>query len=94
MKKLFNEYSDVPNGTFKRLYVTFLMGYIPFGFFQSILNIMHVLPVSFNDRNYYGMVGVLTIFIGMPFLVLFFTITVWLGLMMGAFVMRFLNGSL
>ncbi|UUC44165.1 hypothetical protein [Flavobacterium cerinum] len=88
MKKLIYKYSETPDGLFKRLFITFTFGYIPFGIFQAILNMMGVWPLSFNDRNYYGMLSAVVILCSVPLFALLLTVIVWFYFMIGILMMK------
>lgn len=88
MRKIIQKYSEKPNDLFKRLYITFLLGYVPLAFLQIILNIAGVIPVNFNDEKIYGLKAIIIIILFMPFIVLMISFFVWLYFIFGNFILR------
>lgn len=73
---------------FKRLFLTYLFGYMPFGLIAAILSLAHVLPVHFYERPYYGITWFLIALLTIPFFGLIFGILNWAYLNFGSFVYR------
>jgi hypothetical protein len=88
MKKIIEKYSEKPINLFKKLFITFLFGYIPLALLQIILNIMGVIPVNFNEEKIYGLKAILIIILFTPFIVLMISVFVWLYFIFGNFVLR------
>lgn len=88
MKKIIEKYSEKPNDLFKRLYITFLLGYIPLALLQIILNIAGIIPVNFNGEKIYGLKAIVIIILFTPFIVLMISFFVWLYFIFGNFVLR------
>lgn len=91
MKKIIEKYSEKPNELFKKLFFTFLFGYLPFTILHIILNIIGTIPVNFNGDKIYGLKGIAIIILFTPFLVLMVTIFVWLYFIFGNFVLRMIK---
>lgn len=91
MKKIVEKYSGMPENLFKKIFVTFLFGYIPFAILHIILNIAGVVPVNFNGKEIYGIQGVLVLVLFIPFVVLILSIFVWLYFAFGNFVIRMIK---
>lgn len=88
MRNIIEKYSEKPDNLFKRIFFTFLFGYLPFAVLHIILNLTGVLPVNFNDEEIYGAKGVVIIILFIPFIVLMLTFFVWLFFIFGNFVLR------
>lgn len=91
MKKIIEKYSEMPKNLFKRIFFTFLFGYIPFAILHIILNITEVVPVNFNGKEVYGIKGVLVLILFIPFVVLIISIFGWLYFTFGNFVLRMIK---
>lgn len=91
MKKIIENYADKPKGLFKRIFITFFFGYLPFAVLHSILNVLGIMPVNFNDENVYGVKGVAIIICFSPLIVLLVSFTFWLYFMMGNLVLRLIK---
>ncbi|NLR59010.1 hypothetical protein HGH93_12920 [Chitinophaga polysaccharea] len=61
---------------------------MPFGLLAAILSLVHVLPVHFNERPYYGVTGFLIAVLTIPFFGLILGILNWIYLNFGSFVYR------
>ncbi len=88
MKNIIEKYSEMPGNMFKRLFFTFLFGYLPFAFIHLILTILGIIPVNFNDAQVYGIKGALVIVLFIPFIVLMITFFVWLYFIFGNLVLK------
>jgi hypothetical protein len=88
MKKIIEKYTEVPKDLFKRIFFTFLFGYLPFAILHIILNITGVIPVNFNGKEIYGVQGVLVLVLFIPFVVLITSFFVWLYFIFGNLVLR------
>jgi hypothetical protein len=88
MRKIIEKYSEKPNDLFKKMFFTFLFGYLPFTVLHIILNVTGVIPVNFNDEQIYGLKGVAIIILFTPLFVLMITFFVWLYFIFGNFVLR------
>lgn len=91
MKKIIQDYSQRPKGFFKRIFITFLFGYMPFAIGHAILNIAGIVPVNFNDQEIYGVKGFFVILCFSPFIVLMLTIMFWVCFMFGNLILKVLN---
>lgn len=91
MKEIIQNYSKKPDAFFKRLYVNFLFGYLPFAIIHIILNLARIMPVNLNHKQVYGVKGVIVIVIFIPFIALMFTVLVWIYFMIGNFVIRLIK---
>lgn len=94
MRNIIEKYSEKPDNLFKRIFFTFLFGYLPFAVLHIILNLTGVLPVNFNDEEIYGAKGVVIIILFIPFIVLMLTFFVWLFFIFGNFVLRIIKKML
>lgn len=88
MKKIIEKYTEVPKDLFKRIFFTFLFGYLPFAILHIILNITGVIPVNFNGKGIYGVQGILVLVLFIPFVVLITSFFVWLYFIFGNLVLR------
>lgn len=88
MKKIIEKYLEVPKDLFKRIFFTFFFGYLPFAILHIILNITGIIPVNFNDKEIYGIQGVLVIVLFIPFVVLIISFFVWLYFIFGNLILR------
>jgi hypothetical protein len=91
MKKIIEKYSEMPKNLFKRVFITFLFGYIPFAILHIILNITGVIPVNFNGKEIYGIKGVMVLVLFIPFVVLIASFFVWLYFIFGNLVLRIIK---
>ena len=88
MKKIIEKYSEKPKDLFKRLFFTFLFGYFPFAILHIILNITGVIPVNFNDKEIYGIQGVIVVILFTPLIAFVSSFFVWLYFIFGNLVLR------
>lgn len=91
MKKIIEKYSEKPNDLFKKIFFTFLFGYLPFAILHIILNITGIIPVNFNNAEIYGIKGVFIILLFTPLLVLMMSFFVWLYFIFGNFILRIIK---
>ncbi|WP_268847844.1 hypothetical protein [Flavobacterium aestivum] len=91
MKKIIEKYSEMPKNLFKRVFITFLFGYIPFAILHIILNITEVIPVNFNGKEVYGIKGIIILVLFIPFVVLIVSFFVWLYFIFGNLVLRIIK---
>ena len=91
MKKEILLYSKKEKGLFKKLYIIFYLGYMPLILLQIILNVLGIMPVTFNDQEVYGFLGVLGIIMLSPLYVLLITVVIWLYYMMGYLIIKILK---
>lgn len=91
MKRIIENYLDMPKNLFKRIFFTFLFGYFPFAFLHIILNISGIIPVNFNGKEVYGVQGVLVLLLFLPFVVLIITLFFWLYFIFGNLVLRIIK---
>ncbi|CAL65915.1 membrane protein [Christiangramia forsetii KT0803] len=88
IENFLKKYTEKPNSTFKRLFVTFLFGFLPFALFFSILSFLEVEPVSFNGEEYYGFRGTLIVMIATPISAFIFSIFIYIYLLLGYLVLN------
>ncbi len=88
MKKIIEKYIELPKELFKRIFFTFLFGYLPFAILHIILNITGVIPVNFNGKEIYGIQGILVLVLFIPFVVLITAFFVWLYFIFGNLILR------
>ena len=87
-QKFLEKYTQKPTSVFKRLFVLFFFGFLPFMILHIILNIAGIIPVNFNDEQIYGLTGILVIIGFAPLIVLIFTVLTYFGLMCGYWVLK------
>ncbi|MBO9584367.1 MAG: hypothetical protein J7574_09435 [Flavobacterium sp.] len=91
MRKIIENYSVLPKDLFKRIFVTFLFGYLPLAILHITLNVAGIIPVNFNNKQVYGLEGILIIILFIPFVVLLITFFVWLYFIFGNLIIRILK---
>ncbi|WP_116787548.1 hypothetical protein [Flavobacterium psychrotrophum] len=91
MKKIIEKYSTKPVELFETLFITFLFGYLPFALIHIIFNISGIIPVNFNNKDVYGLLGTVVIIIFIPFIVLLLTSIIWIYFMIGNLFLRLLK---
>jgi hypothetical protein len=75
--------------SFKKLFLAYLFGYMPFGLLSAILSLAHVLPIQFNERPYYGISGFVISILIIPFFGFIFGVINWLYLNFGNFIYNY-----
>lgn len=58
LKSFLNKYTELPDSAFKRLFVLFFFGYLPFLLLHIILTLFEITPVNLNDEKNYGLKAV------------------------------------
>lgn len=91
MRKIIEKYSTKPKNLFKKIFFTLLFGYIPFALLHIVLNLFKIIPVNFNDKQLYGIKGVLVIIMFIPFVVFMLTFFAWLHFMLGNLILRIIK---
>ena len=87
IENFLRKYTEKPNSTFKRLFVTFLFGFLPFAILFSILSFLEIEPINFNGEEYYGLQGVLIIILATPISAFIFSIFIYIYLLLGYLVL-------
>ena len=72
-----------PEKPFRLFFWRFLFGYLPFGLLTSLMALLEVNPVIFNDEPVAGIKGFIIGTLMIPFIVLAITIMVWLLFVIG-----------
>ena len=67
-----------PQRLFKVLFWNALFGYLPIWVITSILTLMNIMPVNFNDEEVYGIQGFIVSLFFFPFIPLVIAGPVWL----------------
>lgn len=88
LKSFLEKYTEKPPAIFKRLFVTYFFGYLPFLFLHILLNLLGTLPVNFNNEELFGLNAVLVLVLFAPFVVLTFTILTYFGLLSGYLMLK------
>lgn len=91
MRKLIEKYSEKPKGFFKKIFFTFLMGYIPFVFLHVLLNALDIIPVDYNEQDTYGLKGAIVIIAFAPFIVFMLSVSFWLYFIFGNIIIRLIK---
>ena len=91
MRKLIEKYSEKPVGLFKKMFFTFLFGYLPFTVIHVVLNLLDIIPINYNDQDTYGFKGALVILLFSPFIVLMLTVSFWVYFMFGNIILRLIK---
>lgn len=91
MKKIIERYSESPKNLFKTIFITFLFAYIPFAILQIIFNLFKIVPVVFNNEEFYGFKAILIILLYMPLIVLILSCFTWLYFMIGNLFLKFIK---
>lgn len=88
LKITLSKYSGKPSKLFKKIFVTFTFAYLPFLLLFLILVSFGLMPVYFNDENFYGLKGVLVLLCFAPFLVFMFSAFAYLWFLFGNFILQ------
>tara|TARA_R100000935_G_C2731388_1_gene122111 strand:+ start:266 stop:565 length:300 start_codon:yes stop_codon:yes gene_type:complete len=88
IENFFKKYAEKPNSTFKRLFVTFLFGFLPFAIFFAILSFLEIEPMKYNGEEYYGFKGALIVLIATPISAFIFSIFIYIYLLLGYLVLK------
>ncbi|SDR65788.1 hypothetical protein [Christiangramia echinicola] len=88
IENFLKKYTEKPNSTFKRLFITFLFGFLPFAILFAILSFLEIEPVKYNGEEYYGIEGILILLIATPIASLIFTFFIYIYLMIGYLVLN------
>ncbi len=91
MKKFINSYSELPKNLFKKIFVLYAFGYLPFLLLHIVLNIFEILPVNYNDESVYGLKGVIVLICFTPFTVFLFSVLTWFNFQIGSMLLKLLN---
>jgi hypothetical protein len=91
MKKIIEKYLEIPKDLFKRIFITFLFGYIPFALFHIILNMAGIIPVNLNGKEVYGIKGFFVVILFTPFTILVVSFFVWVYFVFGNLVLRLIK---
>ncbi|HET6227245.1 MAG TPA: hypothetical protein VFF27_13260 [Bacteroidia bacterium] len=71
---------------FNYLFRGYFFGFLPFALLFGILALVHLVPVTINDKSYYGVLGFFALIFAIPFVALFFTVLNWLYLSFGLWI--------
>ena len=89
------EKSDYLNIKSKQLFKLLLWGYtaayIPFGIIGGLLVVLEVVPVNFNGEPYIGFMGLFISILYFFFGVIILTVTNWLALAFGLFIIKYIR---
>jgi hypothetical protein len=88
LKLFFEKYTEKPPSVFKRLFIIYFFGYIPFLFLHILLNTTGTIPVNFNSEPLFGLKAILVLVLFAPFIVLAFTILTYFWLLCGYLVLK------
>jgi hypothetical protein len=88
LKTTLSKYSGKPNSLFKKIFVIFSFAYLPFLVLFIILVSFGLMPVNFNDVDYYGLKGVVVMISFAPLMIVLFSAFAYLWYMFGNFVLQ------
>jgi len=88
LKNTLSKYSGKPNSLFKKIFVTFSFAYLPFLVLFVILVSFGLMPVNFNDVDYYGLKGVVIMISFAPLMILMISAFAYLWFIFGNFVLQ------
>ena len=88
IKSFFDKYTEKTNSTFKRLFITFFCGLLPFLILNAILRFAEIIPVNFNGEKYYGYKALLILICFSPFIAFMFSFFTYIWLAMGHLVLK------
>lgn len=88
LKTNLSKYAGKPNSLFKKIIVVFSFGYLPFLLLFVILVSFGLMPVNFNDVDYYGLKGVVVMICFAPFMILMLSGFAYLWFVFGNFVLQ------
>lgn len=91
MKKIILKYSEKPKNLFKTIFFTFLFGYLPIALLHIVLNLTGTIPVNFNNKEVYGLTGALVIITFTPFVILMFSLFIWLYFVIGNLIIKIIK---
>ncbi|MBF2707815.1 hypothetical protein [Flavobacterium soyangense] len=88
LKNTLSKYAGKPNSLFKKIFVLFSFAYLPFLLLFVILVSFGLMPVNFNDVDYYGLKGVVIMICFAPFMIVMFSGFAYLWYIFGNFVLQ------
>lgn len=88
LKNSLSKYSGKPNSLFKKIFFTFSFAYLPFLILFVILVSFGLMPVNFNNKDIYGLKGVVVLVCFAPIFVFMFSAFAYLWFAFGNFVLR------
>lgn len=88
LKSTLSKYSGKPNSLFKKIFVVFSFAYLPFLILFVLLVSFGLMPVNFNDVDYYGSKGVVVMICFAPILTLMFSSFAYLWFIFGNFILQ------
>jgi len=92
MRKIIEKYAELPESLFKRIYFTFLFGFIPYALLQIIICLYGGSGVDFNHKNVSGVNGALVVlFLYIPMFPLMLAFFTWLYFLLGNFIIRMIK---
>lgn len=88
LKNTLAKYAGKPNSLFKKIFVVSCFAHFPFVVLFSILTIFGLMPVKFNDVDYFGLKGVAVLVCFAPFMIFMLSAFAYLWFVFGNFVLR------
>jgi hypothetical protein len=88
LKNTLSKYSGKPNSLFKKIFVIFSFAYLPFLILFAILASFSIMPVNFNEEDYYGLKGVVVLICFAPFMIIMFSVFAYLWFIFGNFILQ------
>lgn len=87
-KSTWSKILETERPSFRRLFVLFFFGYLPFLIFHITLTLFDIIPVNFNDEQVYGLKGMIILICFSPLVVLLISGLTYLGLGCGYLVLK------
>jgi len=88
LKNSISKYAGKPNSLFKKIFVVFSFAYLPFLVLFAILVGFGLMPVNFNDVDYYGLKGIVVLICFAPFMIVMLSAFAYLWYLIGNFVLQ------
>jgi len=88
LKNSLSKYAGKPNSLFKKIFVVFSFAYLPFLVLFAILVGFGLMPVNFNDVDYYGLKGIVVLICFAPFMIVMLSAFAYLWYLIGNFVLQ------
>ena len=88
LKTTLSKYAGKPNSLFKKIFVLFSFAYLPFLVLFTVLVGFGLMPVNFNDVDYYGLKGIVVMICFAPVMIVMFSAFAYLWFLFGNFVLR------
>jgi hypothetical protein len=78
---------------FNYLLKGYFWGYLPFGALFGVLSLLGIIPFNFNEKEYYGIIGLGLMLVFIPIMVIMTAVLNWIFLSFGFWIHSFFYKS-